>query len=50
VALALPDALRLQRKVLEDKQRLLIRAIKAIRDAESAIASGKPADLAILKN
>jgi MerR family transcriptional regulator, thiopeptide resistance regulator len=32
--LALPDALRLQRRMLEDKRRLLDRAIRAIREAE----------------
>jgi DNA-binding transcriptional MerR regulator len=32
--LALPDALRMQRRILEDKRRLLDRAIRAIREAE----------------
>jgi len=33
-SLALPDALRLQRRMLEDKRRLLDRAIRALREAE----------------
>jgi MerR family transcriptional regulator, thiopeptide resistance regulator len=48
-ALDLPDALRLQRRVLEDKRSLLDRAINAIRDAEKAMRPGKPADTALLK-
>jgi DNA-binding transcriptional MerR regulator len=48
-ALDLPDALRLQRRVLEDKRLLLDRAIGAIRDAEKAMRSGQPADAALLK-
>jgi len=48
-ALDLPDALRLQRRVLEDKRSLLDRAINAIRDAEKAMRPGKPADAALLK-
>ena len=48
-ALALPEALRLQCKALEEKQVLLARAIRAIRAAEEAIEPGKPADPAILK-
>jgi DNA-binding transcriptional MerR regulator len=48
-ALELPDALRQQRSVLEEKQQLLARAIRAIREAENAIEPGKPADPAILK-
>jgi DNA-binding transcriptional MerR regulator len=47
--LQLPDALRLQRTVLEEKRRLLDRAIIAIRNAEKATQSGKPADAAVLK-
>ena len=49
-ALKLPDALRLQRRALEERRELLGRAIRAIRAAEEALDSGKPADLAILKN
>jgi DNA-binding transcriptional MerR regulator len=45
----LPDALRLQRRALEDKQALLGRAIRAIQAAEESLESGKPADAAILK-
>jgi DNA-binding transcriptional MerR regulator len=48
-AIALPDALRLQRQALEQKQRLLAGAIQAILDAEKAIRPGEPADPAILK-
>ncbi len=48
-ALDLPDALRLQRKVLEEKRSLLDRAITAIQDAERAMGSGKPIDSALLK-
>lgn len=47
--LELPEALRLQRRVLEEKRRLLDRAIRAIRDAEKTIHAGKPADSAVLK-
>jgi MerR family transcriptional regulator, thiopeptide resistance regulator len=47
--LQLPEALQLQRKVLEDKRRLLDRAIAAIENAENAMHSGKPADPALLK-
>src|SRR5579872_3978133 len=49
-ALKWHDTLRLQRQALEDRQELLGRAIRAIRAAEEAIESGKPADLAMLKN
>lgn len=49
-ALRLPDTLRLQRQALEDRQELLGRAIRAIRAAEDALESGKPADLALMKN
>jgi len=48
-ALELPDALRLQRRVLEDKRRLLDRAINAIRDAEKAIQPGRRPDSAVLR-
>jgi len=48
-ALQLPAALRLQRAELEDKRRLLDRAIAAIASAEEALQAGKPADAGILK-
>ena len=48
-ALQLPAALRLQRAELEDKRRLLDRAIAAIANAEKALRSGRPADAGILK-
>jgi len=48
-ALDLPDALRLQLRVLENKRSLLDRAIDAIRDADKAMQPGKPADSALLK-
>jgi hypothetical protein len=48
-ALKLRDTLRLQRQALQDRQEVLGRAIRAIRAAEDAIESGKPADLALLK-
>jgi DNA-binding transcriptional MerR regulator len=48
-ALDLPGALRLQRRVLEDKRMLLDGAIGAIRDAEKAMRPGKPADTALLR-
>ncbi len=48
-AFELPDALRFQRKVLEEKQRLLARALDAIREAEGSIAAGGPGDAAILR-
>jgi len=47
--LQLPEALRMQRNVLEEKRRLLDRAICAIGNAEKIIESGKPADAAVLK-
>lgn len=47
--LALPDALRVQRKAIEEKQGLLTRAVRAIRAAEESIQSGQPADPAILE-
>ena len=43
------DMLRLQRKALEEKQQLLSCAVRAIREAESAIENGIPADPAVLK-
>jgi DNA-binding transcriptional MerR regulator len=48
-AIELPDALRLQRQALEEKQRLLAGAIQAIIDTEKAMRPGEPADPAILK-
>jgi MerR family transcriptional regulator, thiopeptide resistance regulator len=48
-AMTLPDALRMQRSVLEEKRRLLDRAIAAIREAEQSIKGGGPADAAVLK-
>jgi len=47
--LELPDALRLQRQVLEEKQRHLARALSAIVEAEKSIRPREPADLAMLK-
>jgi len=46
---ALPDILRAQRKALEEKQALLARAIRAIREAEEVLEEGKPTSPAILK-
>jgi MerR family transcriptional regulator, thiopeptide resistance regulator len=46
--LDLPDALCMQRTVLEQKRTLLDRAILAIREAEQSIAPGKRADSALL--
>jgi DNA-binding transcriptional MerR regulator len=48
-ALELSDALRMQRRVLEDKRRLLDSAIGAIRDAEASIRPGQQPDTALLK-
>ena len=48
-ALELPDALRMQRRALEEKRRLLDRAIHAIRQAEATVASGRPAGTAVLR-
>jgi MerR family transcriptional regulator, thiopeptide resistance regulator len=48
-ALELPEALRVQRRILAEKQALLARAMSAIQKAEEALESGKPAGLAILK-
>jgi MerR family transcriptional regulator, thiopeptide resistance regulator len=45
----LPDALRMQRSALEEKRRLLDRAISAIREAEAVVATGRPAGAAVLK-
>lgn len=48
-ALDLLDALRLQRAALEEKQRLLERAIGAIHDGEKAIQESQPASATILR-
>jgi len=48
-ARALPDALRMQRRVLEEKRRLLDSAISAIREAEKATRPGERPDSAVLK-
>ena len=48
-AMQLTDALHMQCAALEEKQRLLSRAIKAIEEAERSIEPGKPADPLILK-
>ena len=45
----LPEALRLQRLALLEKQKLLARAMKALAAAEKALDSGKTANPAILK-
>lgn len=45
----LPAALHRQRVALEEKRRLLDRAIKAIRNAENSIQPGQPADTGLLK-
>jgi DNA-binding transcriptional MerR regulator len=47
--LELGDALRLQRQVLEEKQRYLARALTAIIEAEKSIRPDEPADPAMLK-
>lgn len=47
--ITLPQALRMQRAFLEEKQRTLGRAIRAIQDAEQALASGKAAEAAAWK-
>jgi len=45
----LPAALRMQRRALEEKRKLLDRAIAAIREAEAIVSSGRPASAAVLK-
>ena len=47
--LDLPDALRLQRIVLQEKRLLLDLAISAIRKAEKTVRPGQPPDTALLK-
>ena len=49
-AASFPDALRIQRRVLEHKRRLLDRAISAIRQAESATTGGRIPEVRVLKN
>jgi DNA-binding transcriptional MerR regulator len=44
----LPEVLRSQRLALEEKRRNLEQAIRAIRNAEQALASGEPADAQVL--
>ena len=46
---ALPEALRMQRRALEEKHSLLGNLIRAVRAAEEAMEPGKPADPAVLK-
>lgn len=48
-AITLPEVLRQQRLALGEKQRVLVRAISAISDAEKEIGSGESADPGILK-
>jgi MerR family transcriptional regulator, thiopeptide resistance regulator len=45
----LPDALHMQRRALEEKRRLLDRAIAAIREAETVVATERRAGTAVLK-
>ncbi len=47
--LELPEALRMQGRVLEEKRRLLDKAISAIRAAEAALRAGEQPDAAVLK-
>src|SRR5580693_4655541 len=47
--LQLPEALRMQRAVLEEKRRLLDRAICAIVNAETILQSGRPAAAPVFK-
>ncbi len=48
-AAQLPEALRIQRRALEERHELQGRAIRAIQAAEDSLASGAPPDPAILK-
>jgi MerR family transcriptional regulator, thiopeptide resistance regulator len=48
-ALGLPEALRLQLTILEDRRQLLDRAIGVIRDVVTAIQSGRPAEAEAIK-
>lgn len=45
----LPDALRMQRRILEEKRRLVDRAITAISEAEEALSGGNYAHASLLK-
>jgi DNA-binding transcriptional MerR regulator len=47
--LQLPEALRMQRTILEEKRRLLDRAIGAIVNAETILQSGRPAAAPVFK-
>jgi DNA-binding transcriptional MerR regulator len=47
--LQLPEALRMQRTVLEEKRRLLDRAIGAVVNAETVLQSGQPAGAPVFK-
>ncbi len=47
--MTLPDALQRQREILEDKRRILGRAIRAIQDAEQALPSDRAAEGAAWK-
>ena len=47
--LQLPEALRMQRTILEEKRRLLDRAIGAIANAETILQSGQPAGAPVFK-
>jgi len=47
--LQLPEALRMQRTILEEKRRLLDRAIGAIVNAETILQSGQPAGAPVFK-
>src|SRR5262252_5671207 len=46
----LPEALRMQRTVLEEKRRLIDHAIEAIRKAERSFAEGRRPDTRILQH
>jgi DNA-binding transcriptional MerR regulator len=48
-ALELHQVLRVQREALQEKRRIVDRAIRAIETAEAALASGQPADSTLLK-
>jgi MerR family transcriptional regulator, thiopeptide resistance regulator len=48
-SLELADALRLQRRVLEEKRKQLDLAIRTIQEAETSLLPGQPADSAILR-
>ncbi|HEX3747927.1 MAG TPA: MerR family transcriptional regulator [Bryobacteraceae bacterium] len=48
-AVALPEALRMQRRGIEQKQALLAAAVRAIQAAEESLAAGKAADPEMLR-